>query len=326
MKNVFENIQKNGLFLVLLTSIISGFSIFINKYAVLQIDSYILVFLRALIVSAFLFALILLFKEYQNIKKLSFSSWLNLILVGLVGGSIPFVIYFYALKNTSPINSGFIHKTLFIWASILAYVFLKEKPKKNFLFASFLILLGNFLLFSQFSSFNYYDLLIFVAVLLWAAENTLSKKILNTTNISGTTLAFGRMFFGSIFLSIILAYMGKLKFENFILSDIQISWLFITSFLLFLYNFTFYNGLKNIELHKATAILMLGQPITTFLSVVFSNTKITFIQALGNFLILLGVLLILFASIVLQNMFNKDSFSVFSKTNLTLQTRQGKND
>jgi drug/metabolite transporter (DMT)-like permease len=59
---------------------------------------------------------------------------------------------------------------------------------------------------------------------------------------------------------------------------------------LFLYLFTFYNGLKFIQAHVAASILLLGSVVTTLLSVAFSNAAITIAQALGMLLLVAGVI------------------------------------
>src|SRR3989339_648720 len=140
------NKQTLGLILVLSTALISGFSIFINKFAVSASNPFILTFAKSIVVSALLFAALLFFRDFGKLKLLSRIQWLKLSLVGLVGGSTAFLIYFYALKNTSAINAGFIHKTLFIFAALFAFLFLKEKISKSFLAGALLLLAGNYIL------------------------------------------------------------------------------------------------------------------------------------------------------------------------------------
>lgn len=305
------NKETFGLALILSTAIISGFSIFINKFAVSQSNPFILTFAKSIIVSALLFSVLLLFRDFGKLRLLSKIQWLKLSLVGLIGGSTAFLIYFYALKQTSAINAGFIHKTLFIFAAIFAVFFLKEKISKSFLAGAILLLAGNYFLFSKFSAFNIFDLMILAAVVLWAAENALSKHLLS--DLSGGIVAFGRMFFGSIFLLIFLAFAGQLTLQNFTFSGNGLFWILITSLLLFLYNLSYYSGLKHIPLHKAAAILMLGQPITTLLAVTFSTAKITPELVFGNLLLAAGCALIIGFSFILSK-FNQDRLTYKAKS------------
>ena len=279
--------QKKGFLLVLLTAIVSGASIFTNSFAVKGFDASIFTFLKNALVAIFLFSIILLLKELPSLKKLSKKQWAQLAAIGFVGGSIPFLLFFQALQLTTAINAGFVHKTLFIWASLFAIILLKEKIDKRFMLATMLLLAGNFAFFSI-SSFGLPEALILAATILWAAELAISKKALNA--LSGTTVAFGRMFFGSIFILAFLALTGQ-AIEITAISAQQAPWILISSAFLLAYVFTFYSGLKLLPVHKAASVLLLAQPITVFLSFAFFGTTISIQDAFGFLLIIAGTFL-----------------------------------
>ncbi len=288
--------ERKGFLLVFLTALVSGVSIFANSFAVKGFNPFIFTFLKNAVVAAFLFSLILMLKEFSSLKSLSRRQFTQLVAIGLVGGSIPFLLYFYALKMTAAINAGFLHKTLFIWATTFAFFFLKEKIDRRFIAAALLLLAGNFLLFSI-SSFGFPEAFILLATMLWAAENTLSKSVLK--ELSGSVVAFGRMFFGSIFILAFLALTSQVE-PIFALSMEQIYWVLLTSGFLFAYVFTFYSGLKHLPVHKATSILLIAQPITAFLSLAFLGKAISIEQAFGFLLILAGIFLLVGAGFVLS--------------------------
>jgi len=280
--------ERKGFLLVLLTAIISGASIFANSFAVQGFNPFVFTFLKNAIVAAFLFSLVLLLKDFSSLKSLSKKQWMQLAAIGLIGGSIPFLLYFYALKMTTAINAGFLHKTIFLWAAAFAFFFLREKIDRRFLLAALLLLAANFLL-SGISSFGYPEMLILLAAIMWGAENTISKRVLK--ELSGSIVAFGRMFFGSAFILAFLALTGNIP-QIFEISTVQWQWIAISSALLFGYVFTFYNGLKHLPLHKATAVLLLAQPITILLSSAFLGTRISLQEAFGLLLAIAGVFLI----------------------------------
>jgi len=288
--------QKTGYFLVLLTAIISGFSIFLNKFAVSSFNPFVFTGLKNLIVAVFLFSAILLFKNFFELKSLSKFQWARLSLIGLVGGSIPFLLFFFALQSASALSAGFLHKTIFIFASLFAFVFLKERLGKKWIIAAGMLLLGNFFMFNLVSSFALADLLVLGAVLFWAFEQVLSKHVLK--ELSGRIVAFGRMFFGSAFILCFLAFSGQLVFiaEP---SPEQWLWAFVVSVPLFFYVLTYYSGLERVPVSKATAILMLGQPITLFLSLLFLGESISLTSAVGIVLVLSGLLLLFASSFVI---------------------------
>jgi len=281
--------RTKGLLLVFSTAIISGFSIFINKFGVSLTNPYVFTFLKNTIVALLLTAVILFFKDFKALKQLRPKQWILLVLIGLVGGSIPFLLFFKGLAMSGAAQGSFIQKTMFIYVAVIAMIFLKEKLSKNFLIGALLLLLGNLLLLKTLKfSFTYGDLLIFLATLFWAAENVISKYALR--ELVGRTVAWGRMFFGSIFILGYLGLSGQLSLvEN--VTFPQIIWISITSMLLFAYVMTWYSGLKYIPVSLATAILLLGSPITTLLTVMATG-KISWQEILSGALILIGLILI----------------------------------
>ena len=291
-KIFYFKIMKRGLILVFLTALISGVSIFLNKYSVSVINPYIFTFLKNVIVAVFLLSIIIFLKNFDEIKNLTKKQWIKLVLIGLIGGSIPFLLFFKGLSVTSSAIGSFVHKTMFIYVGILAVMFLKEKLNKYIFLSAILLLLGNLLLLKiKNFSFNYGDILIFIATLFWAAENILSKHVLK--KVSGNTLAFGRMFFGSIFILIYLGFTKQLQLITTINTS-QIIWILFTAVLLLGYVITWYNGIKSVKITTATSILLIGSPITTLLNIVFLGNVAGFLDYAGIFLIILGLATTLF--------------------------------
>ncbi len=279
--------KRDALLLVFSTAIISGVSIFLNKYAVKGIDSSIFTFSKNIIVALFFISLIFITSKFNEFKKLNKKDWLSLLVIGFIGGATPFIIYFKGLQMTSAANASLIHKSMFIFVTLFALLFLKEKLNKKVVFASLILLIGNYLLLRPSSVFLMGDLLILVATLFWAVENIISKRIL--ANLSGNIVAFGRMFFGSLFILIYLFATGKTSLII-SLTSTQLIWILITSLMLIFYVFTWYNGLKHIDVSLATSILLLGSPITTFLNIA-SGAPISYSEAFGIVLLISGVVL-----------------------------------
>jgi len=293
--------MNKGYFLVFLTALISGFSIYINKFGVgIFKNPEIYTFLRVLLV-AFILGLILVVFDFKKVKNLRKRNWLLLVLIGLVGGSVPFLLFFKGLKITSSAEGSFIHKTMFLWIAILASVFLKEKIDRKFLFGALILLFANSLLLKKFHFLpDRGDLLILIATIFWAIENTLSKYLLSTSNLDGKTVAFGRMFFGTIFIWIYLIFTGQIS-EIFVLNLKQINWVLITGIILLFYVLTWYSGLKFIPVSKASAILLLGSPITTILNLI-SGIKIPQREIISGVLIFVGIVTIFGIKKILENL------------------------
>ena len=289
--------NKKGLIFIFFTAIISGFSIFINKYGVSGIDAYIFTFLKNLMVLLAFSGFVLLAREWRQLIKLTKQQWLMLVVIGLVGGGAAFLLFFKGLSLTSAAQGSLIHKSMFIYTMVLAAIFLREKIKKEMLIGALLILAGNLIALKTLHlSLNRGDLYVFLATLLWAAENVISKYALK--NISSKIVAWGRMFFGAILILVFLAANGQLSLIGH-LSFEQTLWIEITSFVLFGYMITWYSGLRYVPVSVAAAILLLGSPITTFLTFV-SSGKISLGEIFSGGLIICGLSLILGYQIFLE--------------------------
>ena len=282
--------KNKGLLLVLGTALISGIVVFISKMGVSVINPYIFTGLKNIIVAILVVGWLLILKDRQILKGLKKSQWMLLSGVGLIGGSIPFLLYFKGLSLTIPVQAAFIHKTLFIYAAVLAGIFLKEKISRGFLIAGLLLLLGNILLLRIIPhQFGWGDFLIFLATLFWASENVLSKYLLK--ELPARIVIWGRMFFGSIFIILFWLMTGQAHLAA-SLNVQQIGWVLITSIFLFGYLATWYTGLKYLKVSVAATILLLASPITTLLSLLILGQGLILSQILGIILIVSAVFLI----------------------------------
>ncbi|MBW3011052.1 DMT family transporter [Candidatus Woesearchaeota archaeon] len=278
--------EKRGYLFVLLTALVSGVSIFLNKFGVSGINPYIFTFAKNVLVALFIFSLIILFKDIKVFKTLTRTQWLKLVAIGLFGGSIPFLLFFKGLSMSSSTTSALLHKSMFIFVSILAVYFLKEKINKKFIIAALLLFAGNFALLNI-TSFNFGipDLLISIAVLLWATETIISKYTLK--ELPSRVVAFGRMFFGVLFILVFLAATGNIKHLA-SLTVPQLGWILFTAVFLLVYVTTWYAGLKRVPASSAASILVLGSAITTALSIIYAGS-FNFIDIAGIILIASGV-------------------------------------
>jgi len=282
--------KNKGLLLVLSTAVISGISVFINKFGVIVVNPYIFTGLKNIIVALLIVTWLLMMKDWKILKKLQKNQWLMLLGIGLIGGSVPFLLFFKGLSITSGVQAAFIHKTMFIYIIVLAAVFLKEKISRNFLIAGLGLFLANILLLKSVqSNFTWGDLLILSATLFWALENVLSKYLLR--DLSARIVIWGRMFFGSFFIILFWLFTGQAHLINSLNLE-QIGWVMITSVFLFGYVAAWYHGLKYIKVSEAAVVLLLASPITTFLSLIFLNQALLINQFFGIILALLSILII----------------------------------
>ena len=285
--------MNKGIALVFCTALISGFSIFINSFGVKGFDSSVFTFSKNILAAVLLFAILLGIGNWKELKNLTKNQWLKLTAIGFTGGSIPFLLFFKGLQMTTGTAGSFIHKTMFVYIAVFAMIFLKEKMTKGMLAGAILLIGGTYVMIQPELKLSPGNLLILAATMFWAIENTLAKHVLR--DLSGTTVAFGRMFFGSVFMFAFLFAAGKTSIL-FSMSTSQLKWILISDVFLLLYVLTYYNGLKLIKVTTAAAILTLGAPITTLLSWSFLEVTLTINKAAGMLLIVMGMILIVWLS------------------------------
>lgn len=279
--------KNKGFFLVLSTAFISGFSIFLNKFAVAVANPYVFTFLKNSLVAILITSILFVFRDYKTLKSLNKKQWVILVTIGLIGGSVPFLLFFKGLSLTSAAEASFIQKTMFVWIFILASIFLKEKISTRHIAAGLALIIGNLLMLKAADiKFDTGSGLVLIATIFWAVENVISKYVLK--ELSPRIVMWSRMFFGSIFILVFLAFTRQLVLlEN--INIQQLGWTAITSVLLVSYVYTWYAGIKYVKISEAAIILMLGSPITTVLSAIFVRPA-ALKEYLAMFLIVGGVL------------------------------------
>jgi len=277
---------NKGLYLVLGTALISGVSVFLNKFAVMAIsNSDVFTTIKNLVLGLILTGIVLTPFLLDKLKKVAKADWLKLGIIGVIGGSVPFLLFFKGLSLTTATSAAFIHKTLFIWVSLLAIYFLREKIGRLQYLALGLLFLGNFILLGfKFMNFGYGEFLVLIATLMWAIEFVIAKKVLK--NVDSEIVAWARMFFGAI---ILLGYLAATsQINNLITLNLnQMYWVIISSVLLLGYVLTWYKALKYLSAVTVTSILVLASPITTCLEIITSQ-KFNIYQIGGSLAITLA--------------------------------------
>jgi len=275
--------ETKGTLLVTLTALSSGAAIIVNRFFVLHIDPVIFTAVRALLIGlAFLVLSSSLEREKRRIPLY------QLTVLGFIGGGLAFLLFFTGLRMTTGGRAAFIHKTLPVWASILAFLFLKERITKKQAVAIATALLGLVVMEHDNIPLDIKtgDLLTLSATVLWAIENTLAKYFMRAGE-TNWRVTFARMFFGSIFLFAVALLQRKLALLL-ALKPVEWFYLFISTLMLTFYVLTWYWGLRYINLSKASGILLLSPVISLILGVIFLGEEVFPMQLLGSALILAG--------------------------------------
>jgi len=283
-----------GVLLVLATAVISGVSTFLNGYAVAGTSSAAFVTARNLVVALMILP-VAMFAVTRSRSLPSRRDLGTLALIGLIGGAVPFLLFFEGLKLATAahgtLTASFLYRTLFIFATVFGIVALHEKFRARVAIAAALILGGNLALLSLVSPiWTTGSLYVLAATVLWAVEYTVSKHLLR--HLGGTTVGLGRMGFGALFLAGYLALTGGWgTVAGF--SAGQWTWVAISAALLAAFVLTWYPGLARVDLGVASTVLVLGFPISWALSLVATQVIPAPVAVLGAAAVTVGVLVML---------------------------------
>jgi len=295
--------MNKGIQLALGTALISGFSIFISKILVSSMDPVVFTALKNIFVAAVLSLFVFRSRYIHQIQKLTRPDWVRLILIGIVGGSIPFALFFTGLSMTSAGMGAILHKTLFIWIALLAIPFLREKLSIAQMIGYVVVLWGVLWTTGIRFTGGTGELMILAATILWAVENIIAKRTIK--NVPGMVVAWGRMFFGSIILFGILVVTGKLGLVTQWTPSLFTAFL-ASSLLLVGYVVTYYTSLQYIPVTTASSILVLSAPITSLLQFGFQHQGISTANVQSYALLVAGVTIITYLP-HLRNTFFKRS-------------------
>ena len=282
--------QTKGIYLALVTALISGIAIFVNKFAVGAIQPP-LVFTatKNVGVGLLIISLLIATKKWQLVKKLTKREFIYLMLIGIIGGSIPFYLYFTGLSQIPAMNAALIHKTLIFWVALIALPLLRERLTKTQMIAVFLLFISNFFI-GGFKGFQLSqgELFVLIATMLWAVENVLAKKILPTVNPDVVTAA--RMGLGSILLLTAAFITTPTALGNMLTLDLtQWFWMIFTMATLLGYVMSWYRALKLAPATTVTSILVASTLVTNILSAIFITHTWNIIMNLQSVTIILGV-------------------------------------
>ncbi len=287
---------RSATFLALLAAIFSGVNNFLTKVAVTAIkDPVTFTALKNGLVALIFISIILVHHEWPRIKQLSKKQWWQLVAIGFIGGSVPFILYFIGLTQTSAINAALIHKTLFLWVLILAVPFLKEKLSVGQWFGVGALFAANLLIggFNGFH-FNRGELMILAATVLWAGESIIVKRAVK--DISPLILATSRMTLGALLLLAVVVWQGHAGLLTG-LNELQWSWTILTSVLLFGFVASWYTALKYAPATYVATLLVPATLITNLLSSTFITHKWAMPQLWSLLLFVAGTMfIVLFAN------------------------------
>ena len=276
-----------GVLLALGTAAISGVSIFVNAFAVKQLpDPAVYTTLKNGIAGLVLITLALASVRTSSVRAVPARAWGWLAVVGIIGGSVPFLLFFTGLAQASAPSAAFIHKTLFVWVALLAVPFLGERLGLAQLGALGVLLAAQLLIVPPAGiTWGAGETLIALATLLWAVETIVARRLLQ--QVPSAVVGAGRLGIGLVVLIGYLAVTGKLAIVATLTSE-QWAWALVTGALLSGYVGTWFAALQRAPASLVTAVLVLGAPVTAALQVLQGAAVPASPVLLGHGLVLLA--------------------------------------
>lgn len=292
--------ERAGLLLALTTALISGVAVFLNGYGVRAVkDATVYTTGKNTVSALALLALAAVWSlraRHPVTPPVGVRQSLGLGLIGVIGGSVPFVLFFEGLARESSTNAAFLQKTLVVWVSLLAVPVLRERLGWLQTAAIGLLVVGQAMAGGSLSAvvhmpFGSGEAMILVATVLWAAEVVLAKRLLGA--LSSWTVGLSRMVLGSALLVGWLAVRGRLGALLALDAD-QWRWVVVTGVLLAAYVATWFAALARAQAVDVTAVLVVGAPVTAALAALVEHAALR-PQLGGLALIALGGVLVLAA-------------------------------
>ena len=190
--------------------------------------------------------------------------WLALFAVAVIGGSVPFVLFFEGLARAEATQASFIQKTLVIWVALLAVPLLRERFGWPHALAIVLLIAGQAWLVGSAGTvaFGSGEAMILAATLLWAVEVVYVKQLLAALSPRSSP----RRGWGSDGAAPRSGSPSPAGWSAHRPRREQWHWVLLTGLLLSAYVATWYAALARAQAIDVTAVLVFGAVVTAALA------------------------------------------------------------
>ncbi len=278
---------------------ISGVAVFVNGYGVRAVpDATVYTTAKNLVAAVLLVVLAVAVTLGHGTSRVVARRprWVMLAAVAVVGGSVPFVLFFEGLARASSTHAAFVQKTLVVWVAVLAVPLLGERLRPLHVAAMAMIVGGLVVLDGGLRGFRFGEgeLLVLAATVLWAIEAVVAKRLLAGT--PPLTVAVARMGGGVVLLAGWLAATGRLTALGHLGARGWL-WSVLTGAILAGYVAAWFTALARAGAIDVTAILTVAAVITAGLSTVVKGATVSAWSLAGLVLIAGGAALVAAAAL-----------------------------
>ncbi len=257
-----------GYLLAVVNALVSGVAVYINSLAVGHFNNPVLyTALKDGVTGTILLLFVLLLAgQRARFRRLTRRDWTWLILVSLVGGSVPYALFFIALKTTSPVTGALGSHLEFVIVALVAWSVLHERVTPA-IWAALGVLLAATLLSLDLGLvvFNSGTILIAVASLLFALEYVIVKHLLRG-RLEPTTVMTAKLTLGTAVLFGYVAATGGIGAVG-RLSGQQISLVLLTGVTLLAFTASIYVAIRHARVTTVAAIGAASPLVTVGLEV-----------------------------------------------------------
>ncbi|MDV3429637.1 MAG: DMT family transporter [Bacillota bacterium] len=284
--------KKRIYFLMTLCALFWSGAFIAAKLSSPYIPPFTLTFLRFSLATIFLFGIAKIKKV--NLIRLSLRDIPVFLFTGIIGMIGYHVLFFLSVRYTSAVNASFIGASNPIITSVLCMVTLKEMIDiKRFMgiilsFTGVLMTLtnGNFSVLSSLT-FNKGDLLMLLAVCIWAVYSIFSKIVMKSYD--PFNLTFYTFLFCTIFLIPALFFENPLRILTAVPGSAFLAVLYMAIFPTVIGYLVQQYSIKQIGPSKTSIFINLVPIFSTFLSVLILGENLVPVKILMGFLIISGV-------------------------------------
>lgn len=249
------------------------------------VDRFVFSFIR--IASGFVIISVLVFiKGYRPVKVLKTHSR-NFIVLGIFFSGLGILIKLWGLGFTTATNASFIMSLSSLTAAFFAFLFLKEKAPSRFYWVVIMMIGGVYLVTTRGQRLlpRKGDLIIFFLVFLIGFMQVYGKRVL--TRLSVLETAFGRSFYGMVFLGLLVPFFAPHGFSTIpgfgVLLIVLANGITFSGSIVF-----FYKALQQEGASNAGVFALLVPVITAILGRIFLGEVLNVYQMVGGGIIITG--------------------------------------
>jgi drug/metabolite transporter (DMT)-like permease len=287
---------RTGLWLALAAAIVSGVAVFVNAYGVRAVpDATVYTTAKNLVAATILIGLLAGDARLRRPPRVSASSVAGMVAVAVIGGSIPFVLFFEGLARASSSQTAFIQKTLVVWVALLAVPLLGERLGPLHFAAIGTLMVGQVVLAGGIDGlrFGTGEWLVLAATLLWAVEVVIARRLLR--DLPADLVAAARMGGGVLLLLGWVAVSGRWHALS-AMTPTAWAWAGLTGLILAAYVALWFTALALAPAVDVTAVLVVAAVITGALNAAVKGTAIGLTTGVGLAMVLAATALVFIAA------------------------------